>query len=129
MSDVRRPEELDDDYDPIVFPGGTFCLTGEFAYGTKADCAGAIEKRGGRVVANVTTRLHYLIVGSRGGPHWKYRNAGTKIEKAIRLNEKGYGIRIAKEEEWVAYLGESFTAPPQHDMRRELAGWGTEDDE
>ena len=76
----------------------TFCLTGDFINGTKADIAamlialGAIEQKG------VTKKTNYLFVGGNGSDRWKFASAGGgKISKAHELNDKGADIHIIHE--------------------------------
>jgi NAD-dependent DNA ligase len=66
----------------IDISGRSFCLTGEFVYGPRKTCEDAIVRRGG-LMANVTRKLDYLVVGGFGSPEWKHGSFGTKLEKAI----------------------------------------------
>ena len=76
----------------IDFNGKTFCLTGEFLFGSKNEVKkGAIEKSG------VSSKLDYLIVGLVGSDAWKFGNYGGKILKAKELQEKGAKLQIIDE--------------------------------
>lgn len=88
----------------IDFGGRTFCLTGEFFYGTRSNCSRAIEERGGTVLAGVRRDLNYLIVGALANPEWKHSSFGTKIEKAMIYRGKGLEILIIPEDRWTAAL-------------------------
>lgn len=93
-----------DDLDVIEFASHTFCLSGNFIFGDKDKCADEITKRGGSMLAGVTKKLNYLIVGGLGSDQWKHGNFGTKVEKAIQYRSDGIPIKIVHEESWVKFL-------------------------
>ena len=95
-----HPDELD----VIEFSSHTFCLSGNFVYGDKDKCADEITKRGGLMLAGVTKKLNYLIVGGLGSDQWKHGNFGTKVEKAIQYRSDGIPIKIVHEETWARFL-------------------------
>ena len=100
-------EEIDfhpDELDVIDFTSHTFCLSGNFLFGDKDKCADEITKRGGLMLAGVTKKLNYLIVGGLGSDQWKHGNFGTKVEKAIQYRSDGIPIKIVHEESWVKFL-------------------------
>lgn len=92
-----------DDVRRLQIPGSSFCLTGDFVYGSRDACVSAIEQRGG-TTTNVTRKLRYLVVGGLGSEEWKHGSFGTKLEKAIRYKREGTGILIVHEDSWVASL-------------------------
>ncbi|GLR13284.1 hypothetical protein GCM10007907_20740 [Chitinimonas prasina] len=93
------------DDDPSVWiEGYTFCLTGRFLFGNRADCERAVLSRGGFIADSVTTKLDYLVVGSMVEPTWANTTYGRKIEKALDYNDKGHGIAIVPEKDWHAAL-------------------------
>ena len=94
-----------DDVPQIRVPGSTFCLTGDFIFGSRDSCAAAITKRGGLFVGRITMQLGYLVLGSLGSPEWKHGSFGTKIEKAMEYKQRGLPIKIVREEVWSAALG------------------------
>lgn len=81
-----------------------FCLTGDFAYGTRDLCQRAIEQRGGVVQSAITKKLHHLVVGGLGSTEWKHGAFGTKIQKAIQYKRAGAPILIVHEEVWAASM-------------------------
>ena len=89
-----------DDDPSIWFDGRSFCFTGNFLYGTRADCERAILKRGSIARDRVTTKLEYLVVGSLIEPSWAHTGYGRKIETAVRYIDKGHGIAIVSERQW-----------------------------
>lgn len=93
-----------DDDPSIWFDGRSFCFTGNFLYGTRADCERAILKRGCLVRDSITRNLEYLVVGSLIEPSWAHSTYGRKIEKAIDYINKGYGIAIVSERQWTEAL-------------------------
>jgi NAD-dependent DNA ligase len=88
-----------------------FCFTGDFAFGPRSICERAVIARGGSV-ANVTKKLHYLVIGGLGSAEWKHGSFGTKIEKAMELKQKGLDLKIVPEDAWAMALG----ATPVHSI-------------
>ncbi len=100
-------EEIDfhpDELDVIEFASHTFCLSGNFLLGDKDKCANEISKRGGLMLAGVTKKLNYLVVGGLGSDQWKHGNFGAKVEKAIQYRSDGIPIKIVHEESLVKFL-------------------------
>ncbi|NCB43295.1 MAG: hypothetical protein EOM59_11830 [Clostridia bacterium] len=79
--------------------GKTFCLTGDFEFGDRSSVESALSKKSGIPVSGVTKKTDYVIVGSKGSDAWSNGNYGTKIKKAMELQEKGLSVRIIKEQE------------------------------
>lgn len=93
------------DEDPsIFFRDMTFCLTGRFAWGSRATCERAILALDGTVIDNITQRLDYLIVGSMIEPQWAHTTFGRKIQKAVSYKDEGHDITIVSEQQWIAAL-------------------------
>lgn len=95
--DHIEPSELD--------PSATYCLTGRFATGTRAEIGAKIESLGGQLSGTVVTTVDYLIVGEFSSRDWAFCGYGRKIEKAVGFREKGYGIKIVSEREWLTTFG------------------------
>lgn len=91
----------------VTFAGRRFCLTGDFFFAPKATCGAAIERRGGEVTSNVSKKVDYLVVGSRGSIEWKHGSFGTKVEKAMELKQAGAPISVIPEDHWAASLSVS----------------------
>lgn len=87
----------------VEYPDRSFCFTGDFVFGPRDICEKAVLARGGSI-ANVTKKLHYLVVGGLGSPEWKHGVFGTKIEKAMKLKESGLDLKIVHEDLWSAAL-------------------------
>lgn len=75
----------------------TFCLSGNFKFGSKKEVGNKLEKFGAKPKTNVTTDLDYLIIGCLNNSQWKCENGGTKLLKALEYKKKGYKIKIIKE--------------------------------
>lgn len=88
----------------VSFRGMLFCLTGEFAFGTKAVCARAIERRGGSVKGHLSADVDFLVVGGLGSAQWRDGSFGTKIRAAVELRAKGLAIAIVHEDRWADAL-------------------------
>jgi NAD-dependent DNA ligase len=88
----------------IFFDNKEFCMTGVFAYGTRARCEAEVSARGGRCAKTPTKKTDYLIIGLEASNAWVQGDHGTKIEHAVRLKSKGHGIAIIAEEDWIQAL-------------------------
>jgi DNA polymerase-3 subunit alpha (Gram-positive type) len=77
--------------------GKTFCLTGEFVKGSRSLVEQILVQQGGTPAKSVTKKTDYVIVGSQGSDAWSAGNYGTKVKKALELQEKGASIKIVKE--------------------------------
>jgi hypothetical protein len=115
LQQFRASRELFDDPVPeIVFPGRTFCLTGIFYYGWRADCEDAIKERGGVIRHAMSGSTNYLVVGGICNPQWRRPDSGTKIDSAVafRSENRQWNIdlprhprivpAIIRERDWVA---------------------------
>ena len=80
--------------------GKRICLTGDFAYGAKANVEKYIAERGGVIEKSVVRSLDILIVGDNECQAYANGTYGTKIKKAIEYNGKGCNIQIVKEKDF-----------------------------
>ena len=109
--DAREKEELLDLFTRITDPvgqtecgcfdirGKVFCLTGEFKAGGRSQVEAYFVAQGGIAGKSVTKKTDYLIVGELGSDMWSSGNYGSKVKKAMELQEKGSTIVIVKEGE------------------------------
>lgn len=88
----------------IIIPERSFCFTGVFDFGTRAECQSAIQQLGGVISNGVTKKLHYLVIGNVGSEVWKHTSFGLKIAKAVDYRENGAPLVIVSEGHWVAHL-------------------------
>lgn len=88
----------------ILYTGRSFCFTGVFEFGSRAECHEVVMARGGEPAKGVTKKLNYLVIGSVGSECWRHSSFGTKIMKAAQYCEDGAGIAIVSEAHWVARL-------------------------
>ncbi|QRF55773.1 BRCT domain-containing protein [Variovorax paradoxus] len=93
---IDRPEVIE-------FKEKAFCFTGDFVFGPRSSCEVAVLSRGGNI-ANVSKKLHYLVVGGMGSPEWKHGSFGTKIEKAILHKQAGIPLLIVHEDTWASSM-------------------------
>ncbi len=77
--------------------GKIICLTGNFKIGNKTDISNFLENKGAVISKNVTKKTDYLISGCLENSDYKYDSYGTKIKRALELQEKGSHIRIINE--------------------------------
>lgn len=54
----------------IFFTNQQFCLTGRFAWGSRALCETEIKSRGARIQSNVTQQTRFLVIGTIGSRDW-----------------------------------------------------------
>jgi DNA polymerase III subunit epsilon len=98
LSNFTRPD-IKGECNTFAFEKQTFCLTGNFMNGSKSDVETLIINKCGSIQSSVTKKLKYLVVGGAGSQDWKYGNYGTKVNKALELQESGLNIEILSEEE------------------------------
>lgn len=81
----------------VSVAGKTVCLSGNFVYGSKANVEQKIIELGGTVVPSVTKKTDLLLVGGEGSSAWAYGNYGSKVKKALKMQEDGHPIEILGE--------------------------------
>lgn len=90
---------------PIVdFSGRSFCFTGKFLLGTRAQCHEEVVRRSGIAAETITTRLSYLVIGVIGSRDWLHSTFGTKIQKAVDYRDAGHPLAIISEEHFCRAL-------------------------
>lgn len=95
---------VDNPQPDIEFKDKIFTLTGEFAFGSRAQCVKEIEKHGGKFSKNVTQNINYLVIGSIGSDEWAHSSFGRKIEKALQFKKQGKNIIIISEDHWAKFI-------------------------
>lgn len=80
--------------------GKTFCLTGDFLFGTRKQVQDHLVSLGGIAKSGVSKSLDYLIVGTDGSEEYAYGNYGSKVKKAMELQNSGCTIKIVPEREF-----------------------------
>jgi hypothetical protein len=91
--------------------GATVSFTGKLASLSAADAEARVKAAGGKPAANVSPKLHYLVVGDSGSPFLGQGEKGAKHLKAEELNEAGANIRIVSEGEFLRMIAGSGDAP------------------
>ena len=81
--------------------GKHICLSGNFAYGSKADVEKYIVQHGGTVDSSVKKSTNILLVGACECQSYSNGTYGTKVKKAIEYNQKGCNIQIIKENDFI----------------------------
>lgn len=95
---------IDNPEPSVIFPEHSFCLTGQFIYGSRNKCESEIVHRSGILSKNVTLKIDYLVIGLIGSRDWMHSTFGRKIEKAIDFRNKGAALKIVSETHWVKFL-------------------------
>lgn len=88
----------------ISLTGKNICLTGEFDRGSRSDIEDCLAAFGATCQKNPNRTTHYLIVGGQGSSAWCAGNYGTKVKKALEMQEKGSAIEIIRETDFFAAL-------------------------
>ena len=83
----------------IDLTGKTVLITGTCSSGTRDEVLEKLVQAGAIIGKSISRKLDILIVGGQGSSDWKYDNYGTKLNKALELNEKGANIQIIGEKE------------------------------
>ena len=81
--------------------GKHVCLSGNFAYGSKADVEKYITQQGGIIDSSVKKSTNILLVGACECQAYSNGTYGTKVKKAIEYNQKGCTIQIVKESDLI----------------------------
>jgi len=87
--------------DAITFNGKIFCLSGNFESGSKDEIRQIILDKGGICKDSIVKKTDYLVVGELGNASWKMGNFGTKVEKALAMQDSGSKIQIIGEKEFI----------------------------
>lgn len=88
----------------VLFEQHSFCFTGVFDFGPRAQCQSAITERGGIPAPGITKKLHYLVIGNIGSEVWKHSSFGNKIAKAVEYRDAGVPLAIISEDHWAKYI-------------------------
>lgn len=81
--------------------GKHVCLSGNFAYGSKADVEAYIVQHGGMIDSSVKKSTDILLIGACECQAYSNGTYGTKVKKAIEYNQKGCNIHIVKEKDLI----------------------------
>jgi len=76
----------------------SFLFTGTLISMNRKDAQKMVEREGGESAQSVTKDLDYLVIGDGGG-------AGSKLEKAKKLQEKGGKVQVISEREFLKMVG------------------------
>jgi DNA ligase (NAD+) len=78
--------------------GKKFLFTGSLLAMERSEAEKLVEAKGGEIASGVTQDLDYLVVGDGGG-------AGSKLDKAKKLQAKGGKVEIVPEKDWREMVG------------------------
>jgi hypothetical protein len=104
----------------VDLSGATFVFTGKLATMTRKEAEDKVKKAGGVASANVTAKLHYLVIGDEGSPLYGQGKKGSKQVKAEELNAAGANIKIISETAFLQMLSGKAQPPASADAN--LAG-------
>jgi len=78
--------------------GKSYLFTGKLLAMGRGEAQKLVEENGGVAAQSVSHELDYLVVGDGGG-------AGSKLDKAKRLQEKGEKVKVIGEKEFLKMIG------------------------
>lgn len=78
--------------------GKSYLFTGKLLAMSRSEAEKLVEASGGVSAQSVNKDLDYLVVGDGGG-------AGSKLEKAKKIQEKGARVKILSEKEFLKTIG------------------------
>ncbi len=109
-----QPEVVSIPFDEVdvIFAGRSFCFTGRFVFGTRAQCEKIVVAAGGDVCGNVTKSLDYLVIGTNIEPSWINTSYGRKIEAGIAARSSQGKLKIISEQRWTTFLNRISKSHP-----------------
>lgn len=94
----------------IAFAGKYFCLAGKFDGHGRPDLERQLASRGGSFTANVSETTDYLVIGSQGIRCCTFACCTRVVEKAVALKKNGATLRLIREADFMAALGDDADA-------------------
>lgn len=88
------PQSADD---AVEIANHVFVLTGDFEHDEKSRVKELIAQAGGTVKSGVSAQTDYVVKGANGSARWNHGSYGTKVEKALDLQNNGSSIKIVNE--------------------------------
>jgi NAD-dependent DNA ligase len=89
-----------DQHCPVSLNGAKVCLTGEFSFGTRAECELATTNAGAKLRSTVNGKTDYLVIGAMVSSAWAHTTFGRKIQQAIDAQSDGSKVKLISEERW-----------------------------
>jgi len=71
--------------------------------GTRDECQAVVIEKGGRINPKPIRETDYLVIGTLGSADWAHTAYGRKIEYAVGLKQKGFGLHIVSEDHWAQH--------------------------
>ena len=88
----------------LSFSEKTVCLTGDFEYASRKEIEKLVVRAGATCKSAVSGKTDFVIIGNLGSPDWSCGNYGTKVKRAMELQEQGKNIQLMKENEFISIL-------------------------
>lgn len=111
IDEVIDPVSHADSTTDISLSGKQVCLSGDFDHGSKKEIKALLESKGAIIRNTVVKKLDYLIVGNQGNAAWVSGNYGSKIKKAMELQNAGEKVQIIREDELFEALNQMPDKP------------------
>jgi hypothetical protein len=97
-------EFFEDDIESFCHDGQCVCFSGKFVTGTRSVVELTAQRLGASTKGDVTNAVTTLVIGTIASRDWRFSSHGRKIEKAIKLREKGQPVVIMTERTWLKYV-------------------------
>jgi NAD-dependent DNA ligase len=106
LADDTNAFRYDDPPPHIDFKGRAFCVIGQFVYAPRSEVEKVITSRGGTLVADpsASSKPDYVLVGSVGTRKALRADDAQRIEKALKLHDKGEPVAVVSERHWVKFI-------------------------
>ncbi len=104
MAHGLSTEFFEDAIDSFTHQDQCICFTGKFITGPRKAVESTALGLGATVKGNVTNDVTVLVIGSLASRDWRFSSHGRKIEKAIKLKEKGLPLLIVTEQTWLKFV-------------------------
>ena len=86
------------------FNGLRICFAGDFISGSKTWVEGVAQRLGACIEHHINHKTDMLVIGYHQHEDWRLTQLELFIEKAVRLREQGYTIKIFNEQTWIEHI-------------------------
>jgi len=118
LGEFKKSNQLSIDNNADIFiDNHNFVLTGKFTKMSRKEIESKLEKLGGNIRKDVSSKTHFLVIGDYASTDWKHSSYGNKIKYAEKLRHDGIDIKIISEAQLYDALD---TAPRASEVPQDL---------